>query len=115
MCTNNVYLRINLLMLCSYTEELTISIMSFAAALPIDTSHLDDQLDERFDYTKGKAVVDTLITIITCLIQQETSNMLVLFNDQCYGLLDFYRHKKEEYRKSRRREDSGMTNCLLDP
>ena len=89
--------------------------MSFAAVPSINTSRLDEQLDERFDYSNGDAISDTLVTIITCPIQQETSNMMVLFNDQCYNLIDFDRYKEEEYRKSRGHEESGIPTRLLDP
>ena len=40
--------------------------------------------------------------------------MMVLFNNQCYDVMDLDTHMKEEYRKSRRLEDSGYTTCLLD-
>lgn len=65
----------------------------------IDAWRLDEQVERTFDCTHGNAVVDTLATITTCPRQQETSAMMVLCSDQCYDLLAFNQHMKEEYRK----------------
>ena len=88
--------------------------MSTSSVPSIDSSRLDEQLDEEFDYTNGDVIVNTLLTIIDYHIQRETNDMIVLFNNQCYDFMDFDTHMKEEYRKGRRLEDSGYTTCLLD-
>ena len=89
--------------------------MSTSSAPSIDISRLDEQIDEGVDYTNGDAVIDTLLTLITCLIQQETTKRMAIFNDQYYDLKDFETHRKEEHRNSRRLKASNYATRLLDP
>ena len=89
--------------------------MSSSSAPLIDTSRLDERIDEGVDYANGDAVLDTLLTLISRPIQQDTTKRMVIFNDQCYDLSNFEAYRKGEHRRSCRLEASNYATRLLDP
>ena len=63
--------------------------MSGSSAQNIDTSRLDVRIDEDYDFTNGDAVLETVLDVITCPIQREIRENMIIFNDQCYDRSDF--------------------------
>ena len=71
-----------------------------ASPSSVDISRLNTRVHSEYDYTNHDAVIDTLITIITCPIVQEVSSEMPIFNEQCYDVISFKHYvdneKKEE-------------------
>ena len=81
--------------------------MSSSAPPIINTTRLYERLDPAFDYTNHDVIVETLLDVIKCPIALEISDMMIVFNDQCYDVILFDGYKADEYVKSKRRTDSG--------
>ena len=88
--------------------------MSSRPSTSINPSTLEQSVDPLLDYTEDDEVVGTLVGIIPCPIMIVTS-IMIIFNDQCYNMIDFDCHKQSEYQRNRGREDSGYSSCLKDP
>ena len=81
----------------------------------MNTSRLYERLDPAFDYTNHDVIVETLLDVITCPISIDISDMMIVFNDQCYDVILFDGYKKDEYEKSQRLTSSGYPSRFKDP
>ena len=73
------------------------------------------RIDEDVDFTNGDAVLETVLDVITCPIQREIRENMIIFNDQCYDRSDFESYRIREDRKSRRRVASNYSSRFMDP
>ena len=74
----------------------------------VNTLRLDSRVKLSYNYTNGDAVIDTLITIIVCPIQQE----IFILNEQCYDLVNFNWFISTERARNKQRVESGYDSQL---
>ena len=81
----------------------------------MNTSWLNERIHPAYDYTNHDVIVESLLDIVKCPIAIEVSDLMILFNDQCYDVLQFDQYKADEYTRNQIRTSSGYPSRFKDP
>ena len=79
----------------------------------MEESHLNIPLIDNIDYTRRDEIVFGLMDVIKCPVMLDTTERMVIFNDQLYDREAFEHHRTNEAQRNTRRLNSGYTNAQL--
>ena len=78
-----------------------------------EESHLDIRVVDSIDYTCRDKIIFAIMDIIKCPILLESSNTMVMMNDQLYDRDAFEHHRQNESTQNSRRCSSWYNNDRL--
>ena len=88
-------------------RSLRVNDADYSAHRSQSSSRLDNHINPSVDYTRHDEAITSLKEVITCIILLDTSDSMIVFNNQFYDATTFEQYRSGEDSRNRQRAESG--------